>query len=174
MQQKPAGKQAVRLESKGPPVSLRSEPIPAPATGRLSVSVWLRVEDPQNQPILRLAVEYLNDGRNCYRPAQVGQGQNPIPGVWSHFQLQIDDLPSSDIDKLQIRFDLMTPGCVWIDDVQVFDLAFTNVELDQLGKIVALADFQLQHGQLAQCLHELEGILAQIPVNLCAAPSAVG
>jgi hypothetical protein len=157
VQQKPAGKQAVRLESKGPPVSLRSEPIPAPATGRLSVSVWLRVENPQNQPILRLAVEYLNDGRSCYRPAQVGQGGNPIAGQWSHFQLQIDDLPSSDIDKLQIRFDLMTPGCVWIDDVQVFDLAFTNVEFDQLGKIVALADFQLQHGQFAQCLHELEG-----------------
>jgi len=154
---KPAGKQAARLESKGPPVSLRSDPLPAPATGRLSVSVWLRTANPQQQPILRLAVEYFYEGRSYYRPAQVGQGPNPIGGQWSHFQLQIDDLPQSDLEKLQVRFDLMTPGCVWIDDVQVFDLAFTDAELDHLGKIVALADYQLQHDQLADCMHELEG-----------------
>ncbi len=87
---------------------------------------------------------------------QVGQGENHIGGQWSRFQLQIDDLPSTDLEKLQVRFDLMTPGCVWIDDVQVFDLAFTDPELDHLGKIIALADFQLQHDQLADCMHELE------------------
>jgi hypothetical protein len=151
------GKQAARLESKGPPVSLRSDAIPSPATGRISVSVWLRTENPQQQPILRLAVEGYFEGRSYYRCAQVGQGQNPIGGQWSHFQLQIDDLPPTDVEKLQVRFDLMTPGCVWIDDVQVFDLAFTDAELDHLGKIVALADFQLQHDQLADCMHELEG-----------------
>ncbi len=107
---KPAGKQAARLESKGPPVSLISDPIPSPRTGRLSVSVWLRTEDPQQQPILRLAIEYLNEGRDCYRCAQVGQGENHIGGQWSRFQLQIDDLPSTDLEKLQVRFDLMTPA----------------------------------------------------------------
>jgi hypothetical protein len=155
--QKPIGKQAAKLESKGPPVSLRSDPIPAPTAGRLGVSVWLRVEDPQQQPILRLAVEYIYQGRPCYRPAQVGQGANPIGGQWSHFQLQLDDLPPTNVEKLQVRFDLMTPGCVWIDDVQVFDKAFSPAELDHLGKILALADFQLQHDQLVDCMHELEG-----------------
>ena len=157
--QKPIGKQAAKLESKGPPVSLRSDPIPAPTAGRLGVSVWLRIEDPQQQPILRLAVEYVYQGRSCYRPAQVGQGDNQIHigNQWTHFQLQLDDLPPTNVEKLQVRFDLMTPGCVWVDDVQVFDKAFSPSELDHLGKILALADFQLHQNQLVDCMHELEG-----------------
>ncbi|HTQ38671.1 MAG TPA: hypothetical protein VMJ32_06570 [Pirellulales bacterium] len=160
MQGKPLGKQAARLESDGRGIALHSDTFSPPATGRLSISVWLRIEDPRQQPNLWLALEGTLDGRLYYRSATVGRESNPICAhgeQWSRFQLQIDDLPATGLDKLRVRFDLVGPGRVWIDDVQLFDLAFTDTELGQLGKIVALADFQLQSGKLAECMHELDG-----------------
>jgi hypothetical protein len=155
VQTKPVGKQAARLDSNGSVVSMCSEPFPVPRTGRLTFSVWLRVEDVQQQPNLWLAID---DGKGEYYPhAQVGQGQFHIGEQWSHFQLPIDDLPLSGLDKLRVRFDLMGPGRVWIDDVQLFDLKFTDSELGQLGKILYRADSQLQSGKLAECMDQLNG-----------------
>ncbi len=93
--------------------------------------------------------------------APVGLGRPPAQQIqqeWSQFLLQVDDLPVTGMDNLRVRFDLMGPGRVWIDDVQLFDLYFNSEnETAQLKKIVALADFQLQSGKLGDCLRELDG-----------------
>ncbi len=48
---KPANKLTARLTSKGPVVSLHSDPFTPPTTGRLSVLMWLRTEDVAKQPL---------------------------------------------------------------------------------------------------------------------------
>jgi hypothetical protein len=123
--------------------------------------MWLRTEDANKQPLLRLAIEGIYDQKQYYVFAPVGSGQQPgqqIQEQWSQFLLQVNDLPVTGLDHLRVRFDLMGPGRVWIDDVQLFDLYFNSeMEFAQLKKIAALADFELQSGKLGDCLHELEG-----------------
>ena len=70
--QKHGGQQSVRIASTGPVACLVSRPFAAPATGRLSMAVWLRVADADRQPPLRLALEGKLHGRDYYRFAPVG------------------------------------------------------------------------------------------------------
>ena len=51
----------------------------------------------------------------------------------------------------------MGPGEVWVDDVQLFSLAFANPELVELSKLITLADVKLQNGQVGDCVRLLDG-----------------
>jgi hypothetical protein len=152
------GKNAVRLSSDGPFVGLHSEPIPVPASGRLHVSMYLRVANPDDQPTLRLAVEGLG-GETEYLPsAYVGAGDGvPLKENWSQYLLPVEDIPVGEIVQLRLRFDLVGAGEVWIDSVEIYDLAFTPEERVQLDKLLALLAFQAQAGRWAECARELDG-----------------
>ncbi len=156
-------RQSAILASNGPIGSLVSDPFESPATGRLSMWVWLRVADAARQPPLRLALEGQLNGRPYYRFAPVGAnavGANaagvPLATQWTPYVFQVDDLPLEGLSQLQVRFDLMGPGEVWIDDVQLFDLRFNEKELRELSKLITVADHQLRSGQLVDCIRLLE------------------
>jgi len=161
--QKHGGNQSVKIRSDKPVACLVSRPFSSPATGRLSMSVWLRVADAGRQPPLRLALEAKLNGRDYYRFAPVGlppgsgQPSVPIMPEWGQYVFQVDDLPLDGLTSLRVRFDLMGPGEVWVDDVQIFGLAFSRPELVELSKLITLADVKLQNGQIGDCLHLLEG-----------------
>lgn len=166
-QQYHEGKQSVRIASRGPVACLVSRPFAAPDTGRLALSVWLRVADAGQQPPLRLAVEGKLDGQDYYRFAPVGMarpGAPPAPPIdtqWRQFIFQVDDLPLEGLSQMRVRFDLMGAGEVWADDVRLFALAFNDKELRELAKLITVAEFQLQNGRLSDCLRILDGYWAQ-------------
>jgi hypothetical protein len=154
-----AGGQSLHITSTGPRASMRSEAIDAPATGRLSVALWIKLADKSKQPTLRLAVECRADERDYYRYAAVGgNGPNQVPltDEWAQYIYQVDDLPTHGVRDLRLRFDLMTTGDLWLDDVQVYDLSFSNTERVELSKIVSLADYKRTAGEYASCLQILE------------------
>ena len=157
------GKQSVHLSSTGPVAWLVSRPLPAATTGRLSMFVWLRIADSNKQPPLQLAVESKIDGHDKYSYVPVGRLPNGAPtGVnlgdqWAQYIFQVEDLPLEGISSMRVRFDLMGPGDVWVDDVQIYNLAFSRPEIIELSKIITLADAKLQSGQVSDCIHLLEG-----------------
>lgn len=155
------GKQSLHLHSKGPVAWTRSEPIPSPSTGRISVSVWLKVKDAASQPPLRLAIEARHRGKVYYRFASLGAGAAPLKSDWAPYLFHVDDLPTSDLTDLRIGFDLMGAGDVWIDDVQVFDLYFHDHEQDELLKLIAVADLHVGKGNLSEALRILDGYWPQ-------------
>ena len=136
---------------------LRSEPFQPPKTGRLSLWVSLRVDDPQQQPSFRLAVECQQDGKTFYRTAPVGAGSGvkPISDRWFLYSCQVDDLPTEGATDMRVGFDLFGQGDVWIDDVQVFDLSFSLREKHELSKILGLANFHLEKDEYADCARVL-------------------
>lgn len=154
---------ALRLRSEGPVAWVRSNTFPPPPTGRLSVWVWLRIEDPSKQPPLQLAIEGRLDGQTYYRPARVGAGDDhlgpppPLNTDWELFLVRIDDLPTRGLTDLRVAIDLMGAGEVWADDVQVVDLWFDKTERNELLKKIALANFYLGKGEVAQCEQVLRG-----------------
>lgn len=150
-----------------PVVWVRSDTIPTPTTGRLAVSAWLKTPDARRQPKLRLAIEGQLDGQPYYRRANVGASEDdretqPLQQQWSEIVFPINDLPATGLTDLQIGFDLMGEGDVWIDQVQVFDLWF-NPEDEQgtLLKSAYLADFQVQEGKVGDALHFVESYWPQ-------------
>ena len=167
--EKHGGQQSVKLASTGPVACLVSRPFAAPATGRLSMSVWLRVADAARQPPLRLAMEGKLHGRDYYRYAPVGlppgPGQPSVPLLpkWGQYIFQVDDLPLEGLTSLRVRFDLMGPGEVWVDDVQVFGLAFSRSEMVELSKLIALADVKLQQRPDRRLSPPAGGLLAAVP-----------
>ena len=139
-----------------PVVWVRSNPFPAPTSGRLSLQARVRTNDPTRQPKLRLAVEGKLDGRVKYWKANVGasedgQAVQPLTVEWSAFRFPVIDLPQSGLTDLRVGFDLMGEGEVWIDEVQVFDLWFEENERDELLKSIATADLQASSGNLIEC-----------------------
>ncbi len=156
------GEQCVRMTSRGPIAVLVSRPFEAPATGRLTMSVWLRVADAERQPPLRLAIEG-DFGRVPYRFASVGaapgdgQASVPVGTEWGQYVFHVPDLPLEPGGPMSVRFDLMGAGDVFIDDIEVYDLSFNRNELVELSKHISLMDVKLQNGRLGDCLGLLEG-----------------
>ena len=157
------GQHSVRIASTGAVACLVSRPLVMPATGRLSMAVWLRVADAEKQPPLRLSLEAKLQGRDYYRFAPIGQAPGPgqpsvpISSQWGQYVFQVDDLPLEGLTSLRVRFDLMGAGEVWIDDVQLFGLVFSKPEMFEIQKLITLADIKLQNGQIGDCLRLLEG-----------------
>ncbi len=154
-----AGGSGLAFASENGLATLRSNPFAAPATGRISVAVWVRAGGPDLQPPLRIALEGLQHDREFYRFAPVGRGTGamPLSAAWSQFVLQIDDLPTSGLESLRVRLDLLGPGAVEIDDVRVFDLAFDESQRVRLSRILAVAMERAAAGDVGGCLVELDG-----------------
>lgn len=154
-----SGQNSLRVSSTGPVAWVRSNPFPAPKTGRLSVWMWLRIENPKEQPPLQLAVEGRRlNGQPYYRPAPVGANDArsripppPLSAKWAPYLVRVDDLPSNGLTDLRVAIDLMGKGEVWVDDVQVFDLWFDEAEIDQLITRSGLANWQLGKGEVIKC-----------------------
>jgi hypothetical protein len=96
---------------------------------------------------------------------------------WGQYIVPIDDLPLEGLSSLRVRFDLMGAGDVWIDDVQIYNLAFTRWELRELYKLLHSADALLEIGQIGDCLHQLEGywprfLEENVPLQPNAVPAA--
>jgi hypothetical protein len=174
-----ASPQSVRISSDGPIACLVSQPFAPPSTGRITMSIWLRVADPAHQPDLRLAVEGKLIGRDYYRYAVIGRTQGPgqegkpIAATWSQYIVQFDDLPLDGLSQMRVRVDLMGAGEVWADDVQLFDLAFNETELRALYKLLTLADLNLQNGQVGDCMKLLDGYWPRFLMQNVPLPPAV-
>jgi hypothetical protein len=123
--------------------------------------VRLRVDNADVQPGLRLSVEGAHDGATYNPFAMVGGGAGavPIPSDWaaSQFILKIEDVPADNLSDLRVRFDLVGPGAVWIDDVQLFHLEFSDNERYWLAELWGLAAMQLEDGRWGECQRELDG-----------------
>ena len=121
---------------------IRSNPFPVPATGRLSVSVWLRTDKVQEQPPLRIAVE--SDQGNYYRFGTIGSlaPNDPVNQVgpnWRQYVVHFDDLPLDNSKQLRVGFDMIGKGEVWIDRVETYDRLFDSNDIQALTQLLGTA-----------------------------------
>ena len=132
----------MRLVSSGNPVWVRSNRFSVPNTGRISVTAYLKIEDPNHQPPLRIAIEGETQSSTYYRFGNVGSlapeaTSKQIDSQWRRFAVHFDDLPTDGLRDLQIGFDLMGPGTVWIDNVAVHDRWFDGNDAKAITQLLA-------------------------------------
>ncbi len=153
-----SGNASLRIHSSGPVAWARSQKMPAPETGRISVHVWVRSMPGEPLPPLRLAIEGRLGDAPYYRYATITDAAEQVDesSEWRPFVLHLDDLPSLELKDLQVRFDLMGPGTAWLDDVTVYGLSLTRSEHHRLSQIIAAADLQLREGDVAACDRTLQ------------------
>lgn len=161
------GKQALVLktdDSPGARTWLLSSPLQAPETGRLALSI--RAKSITGAPTLRVAIEGRVRGSAIrysvnVQPEASSSSNKQIPGTnpngsdklatdWSPqaYWLYVTDLPDEDIEDLRIAIDLVTPGEVAIDDVQLFDFFFTQRERNELQRQTFVAAERLRRGDM--------------------------
>ena len=174
-----SGSQFLHLRSSGNATWIRSQSIPPVQTGRLSLSVFLKISDPTNQPPLRLAIQGTHNGREYYRFAKVGslvpdRKTNQLTKQWKKFVVHFDDLPTSNFSDLQIGFDLMGQGEVSIDNVKLYDRLLDDYDQKAISQTLALASYQLVNQRdVNGCrkildsywLKFVDHFLGQIPAN---------
>jgi hypothetical protein len=158
------GAQSVRIWSRRGEVSLRSAPFQVPSTGRLTVSFAMRAEDVLNQGAVRLVLEDPTHGRSLF--AWIGGDQPGAPSLnkeWtkSPYRVQFDNLAVDQLHQARLRFDLVGAGNVWIDNVQLNSLHFSEDEQKEIRKIIQAASQNLDSGQLIDCLRLLDGYWPQ-------------
>ena len=130
---------------------IRSNPFLPPATGRLSFFVWLRTSEDFETP-LRMGIEGTHRNQTFYRYGEVSGNSE-----WKIFEYQINDLPLSDLGPLKIRFEHAGRGKVWLDDIVVSDLYFSENERKELSRMITQAHFALTEGKYAECGRLLDG-----------------
>lgn len=168
-EQKKSGEQSLRLVSTQGAASLVSAPFVPLRSGHLAVLAWLRVESPQQQPPLRLAVSGRWKGQEYYRYAPIGAGTAQSLGAqWTQFLFEVRDLPTEQLTDLQVRFDLTGPGEVWIDDVELRE--FDEQEIREMKKLITVASYTLESRQIGDCLRLLESywprfLVANVPLT---------
>jgi hypothetical protein len=177
--QRAAGAQSIKLTSTGANVRVVSGSFAPPATGRLSIEVRLRCESQERPPSLRLFVE--GDSREGkFEPygviPAVGAGAT-APGEWMSYSFPISYLPSEGLETIKVGFELLGRGEVWIDDFQVYDLAFEKTERYELSKLISLASVELEKRQFADCSQLLESywpqfLVANVPLAQAGSPVA--
>jgi hypothetical protein len=155
-----SGDACLRLSGGGSGAFVSSRPFPAPQTGRLLVSVWLRADDEETPAALRVGISGRLAGRQYERFAELGAGQDVerrLTPQWGPFDVEFPDLPVDAAGRLSLWFELEGGGDVWIDQVRLFDLAFSEKERTKLAYDIRVAELQLNRGELAACRRFLEG-----------------
>jgi hypothetical protein len=151
------GKAALRIRLPSGALSLRSAALEPPESGRLSVSIWARVTDPQQQPRVRLVLEV--DGRVYYpwSPIGVGGDDRALGKQWKEFVFRVSQLPPVN-ESLKIGIEVAGTGEVFLDNVRLFDiLVLDALEHKALAQLLSAADYQRRMGMVSECLRILDG-----------------
>ncbi len=167
--QRHGGQHSLRLKAQQKGAQLRSRPFTSPASGRLSVSAWLRIDEEAAQPTVRLGVARADGDPRYARFVQFGVPEKAqrLESKWTQYLFQITDWPGEDV-PLQVRVELDGFGTVWLDDLELLDLDFNDTEQTELSKIITLIDYKRKNHEVTDAVQLLQGywprfLLSQVP-----------
>jgi hypothetical protein len=172
------GGQSIRLISRGQPTTVTSAPFRPTTTGRIAIDLFVRTLG-DAPPRIRVGLEApLREGRfDQFGLLPAVATPAAAAGQWVRYNFPVEDVPTEGLGEMSVRLELLSAGEVWIDDVQVYDLSFSDAERRELLKLITLASVKLKAGQLADCARLLEGywpqfLVANVPLTQGPAPLA--
>jgi hypothetical protein len=107
-----SGHGSLRLDVTEPPGSARSDDFVPNIQSALLVRVWIRSEKPDAK--VRLWIEGESAGKPYRRVSELS-----AQPAWAERAVRASDLPGGGLDTVRLRFELLSAGTVWIDDVSV-------------------------------------------------------
>ena len=126
-------------------------------TKRLPLTVCLRGQlgnEPFVHPI-RLENIILEKLRDRYK-----EDANSV--VWIDDAVLFDRLPLDGLKNLTLSFELEGKGEVWIDQIQLYKLAFSKSEQSELMKTIARADYRATNNRVTDVIFMLDSYWAKL------------
>lgn len=120
-EQRRSGLGSLRLDAPEPPTSAASDPFATGAQSSMVIRAWLRSEPPDAK--VRLWIEGEAAGTPFRRVSELSAA-----AAWSERAVRVGDLPPGGLDSVRLRFELLTAGSLWIDDLSVTGASLTEPE----------------------------------------------
>ncbi len=121
-----SGLGSLRLDADAAPASAVSDPFVPPGGPELLVRTWLRSSRPDSR--VRVWIEGKSGDQDVSRMAAL----EGIPSDWAERKVRVADLPAGGLQWARLRFELMAPGRLWIDDLAVSST--TGQQLSELDR----------------------------------------
>lgn len=168
--QKSKGESSLKMSGVGPAGGVLSEPFPAPKTGRLFVWGELGIPEGTRQLPLRLSLVGYHNGEPFTRTALIGKtllpraiNVKPVDGIhWHSMLVPFTNLPLEGLEQLSLRLDMEGAGTVWIDDMRLYNIAFTEQERTELVRMMSLGNFRLAKERFSDSIAQLEEFWPQM------------
>jgi hypothetical protein len=107
-----AGEGSLRLSSPERPASAASEPFLPNVQSSLTLQVFLRASAADT--IVRVWIEGESAGEPYVRRTELS-----VSNDWDEFAVRAADLPVGGLDSVRVRFELVAPGTLWVDDLRI-------------------------------------------------------
>lgn len=107
-----AGRGSLRLSAPSAPASVVSDPFVPSVLSNLTIRAYFRSSPPD--ATVRVWIEGESAGQPYVRRSEL-----VVPGAWEPRAVRASDLPPGGLDSARLRFELMTPGVLWLDDVRI-------------------------------------------------------
>jgi hypothetical protein len=105
-----SGSTSLRFDAKTAPASVTSDLFASPGGSTLTLRTWLRTDAADAK--LRIWIEGEAAGRRVSRQVDVAPKLD-----WSEIAVRAAELPNGGLETVRLRFEALTPGRFWIDDV---------------------------------------------------------
>jgi hypothetical protein len=107
-----AGRGSLRLTAPAAPAAVVSQPFVPSMQSNLTIQAFFRSLPPD--AMVRVWIEGQSGGRPYVRRSEL-----VVSGHWESRAVRASDLPPGGLDSARIRFELMTPGSLWLDDLRI-------------------------------------------------------
>ena len=107
-----SGRGSLRLDVPQLPGSAVCDPFAPGVHTSMLVRAWLRADHPDAR--LRLWIEAESGGQPYRRVSEL-----TAQPAWTERAIRAGDIPAAGLDAVRLRFELLTPGSLWIDDLNV-------------------------------------------------------
>lgn len=163
------GRASLRLSSTGGSGGVVGQPFEAPTTGRLCAQISFGVPVDAVDLPLRVRLTGRLDGRPYSRQIAVGstilerarrtaEESGATDGVvWVRDVILFERLPLDGLSETSLHFDLLGAGTVWLDEIELFKLAFSDAEQKALTRLVAVAERRVAQERTLDLLQFLDG-----------------
>ena len=144
-----AGKSALMLASNDRNVAVLSSELPVEDNRFLTMSVWLRSDRPAAR--VKLAFEASVDGEPNVQAADV-----QVDAQWRRYVFRVNEIPPDRLEEARVRVEMLGPGRLWIDDVDVQMHRLTPADARQLTKVFAAISLAREEKRYADCQRMLD------------------
>ena len=116
-----SGEGSLRVDSPTAPGAVVCDDFALGVQPVLLVRTWLRADRPDAK--VRLWIEGESAGTAYRRLSELA-----VPQSWTERAVRVSDVPPAGLDTARLRFELLTAGTLWIDDVNVSGETLTEPE----------------------------------------------
>jgi len=116
-----AGRGALRLDAPALPASAVCDEFAPNAQAAMLVRAWLRAD--RDDARVRLWVEGQAAGRPFRQSTDLAVG-----AAWAEHAARAGAIPAGGLDAARVRFEMLTPGRLWVDDLAVSGEALSEPE----------------------------------------------